>query len=62
MSMGFLRQESWSGLPFPSPRDLPNSGIFASDDHLFFDWSQRTILCVFKINLKFHQNITYVLF
>ena len=25
--MGFLRQESWSGLPFPSPGDLPNSGI-----------------------------------
>ena len=27
LSMGFSRQESWSGLPFPSPRDLPNSGI-----------------------------------
>ena len=25
--MGFLRQEYWSGLPFPSPGDLPNSGI-----------------------------------
>ena len=23
LSMGFLRQEYWSGLPFPSPRDLP---------------------------------------
>ena len=27
LSMGFSRQEYWSGLPFPSPRDLPNSGI-----------------------------------
>ena len=27
LSMGFSRQESWSGLPFPSPRDLPRSGI-----------------------------------
>ena len=27
LSMGFFRQEYWSGLPFPSPRDLPNSGI-----------------------------------
>ena len=27
MSMGFSRQEYWSGLPFPSPGDLPNSGI-----------------------------------
>ena len=26
-SMGFSRQEYWSGLPFPSPGDLPNSGI-----------------------------------
>ena len=24
---GFSRQEYWSGLPFPSPGDLPNSGI-----------------------------------
>ena len=26
-SMEFSRQEYWSGLPFPSPRDLPESGI-----------------------------------
>ena len=26
-SMGFSRQEYWSGLPFPSPEDLPNPGI-----------------------------------
>ena len=26
-SMGFPRQEYWSGLPFPSPGDLPNPGI-----------------------------------
>ena len=26
-SMEFSRQEYWSGLPFPSPGDLPNSGI-----------------------------------
>ena len=26
-SPGFSRQEYWSGLPFPSPGDLPNSGI-----------------------------------
>ena len=25
--MGFSRQEYWSGLPFPSPGDCPNSGI-----------------------------------
>ena len=26
-SMGFARQEYWSGLPFPSPGDLPDPGI-----------------------------------
>ena len=26
-SMGFFRQEYWSGLPFPSPEDLPNPGM-----------------------------------
>ena len=25
--MGFSRQEYWSGLPFPSPEDLPDPGI-----------------------------------
>ena len=27
LSMGFSRQEYWSGLSFPSPADLPNPGI-----------------------------------
>ena len=26
LSMGFSRQEYWSGLLFPSPQDLPNPG------------------------------------
>ena len=26
-SMGFSRQEYWSGLPFPSPGDLPDPGM-----------------------------------
>ena len=26
-SMGFSKQEYWSGLPFPSPGDLPDPGI-----------------------------------
>ena len=26
-SMGFSRQEYWSGLPFPSPGDLPDPGV-----------------------------------
>ena len=27
LSMEFSRQEYWSGLPFPTPQDLPNPGI-----------------------------------
>ena len=27
LSLGFSRQESWSGLPFPPPGDLRNPGI-----------------------------------
>ena len=27
LSMGFSRQEYWSGLPFASPGDLPDPGI-----------------------------------
>ena len=27
LSMGFSRQEYWSGVPFPSPGDLPDPGV-----------------------------------
>ena len=27
LSMGFFKQEYWSGLPFPPPEDLPDQGI-----------------------------------
>ena len=27
LSMRFPRQESWRGLPFPSPEDLPDPGM-----------------------------------
>ena len=35
--MGFSRQEYWSGLPFPSPGDLPNPGIEARSPALQAD-------------------------
>ena len=34
LSMGFCRQEYWSGLPFSSPEDLPNPGIETSSPAL----------------------------
>ena len=36
-SMGFSRQAWWSGLPFPSPGDLPNPGIEAGSPALQAD-------------------------
>ena len=36
-SMGFSRQEYWSGVPFPSPVDLPNPGIEPSSSALQVD-------------------------
>ena len=50
LSMGFPRQEYWSGLPFTPPGDLPNLGIkpmspeasaFASGS--FTNWESQTI-------------------
>ena len=37
LSMGFSRQEYWSGLPFPSPGDLPDPGIEAGSPALQVD-------------------------
>ena len=31
LSMGFSRQKYWSGLPFPSPGDLPHPRIEANN-------------------------------
>ena len=36
-SMGFSRQEYWSGLPFPSPGDLPEPGIETKSPELQAD-------------------------
>ena len=36
-SMDFSRQEYWSGLPFPSPGDLPDPGIEPQSPALWAD-------------------------
>ena len=38
LSTGFPRQEYWSGLPFPSPGDLPDSGIKPTSPALAAGW------------------------
>ena len=46
-SMGFSRQEYYSGLPFPSPGDLPNPGIEPRSPALWADaftlWAIREV-------------------
>ena len=37
LSMGFSRQKYWSGLPFPSPGDLPDPGIELRSPELQMD-------------------------
>ena len=37
LSMGFSRQEYWSGLPCPSPRDLPDPGVKSASPTLHVD-------------------------
>ena len=37
LSIGFSRQEYWSGLPVPSPEDLPDSGIESGSRALHVD-------------------------
>ena len=53
-SMGFSRQEYWSGVPFPSPVDLPKAGIelgppaFQTESS---DLAMREALCVYLENI-----------
>ena len=46
-SMGFSRQDYWSGLLFPSPGDLPNPGIEPQVSHIagrrFHLWATREV-------------------
>ena len=37
LSMGFSRKEYWSGLPFPSPGDLPSPGLEPRSSTLWVD-------------------------
>ena len=69
LSMGFPRQEYWSGLPFPSSRDLPHPGIepvypeladeFFTTDPPGKPTCTYTCLCMYKIFLKAYTPVCY---
>ena len=62
LSMGFPRQEYWSGLPFPSPGDLPDPGIEPESPALHEDplplSHQRSpaLMTFFLLNIKVYIN------
>ena len=54
LSMGFSRQEYWSGLPCPSPEDLPDPGIEAGSpalqaNSLLFELQGRPVAANTKV-------------
>ena len=57
LSMGFSRQEYWSGLPFPPSGDLPNPGIEPRSPALQVDsltltlWGSPMYICAFYIEV-----------
>ena len=54
LSMGFSRQESWSGLPFSPPGDLTNPGIKPAFNGRFFTvWVSREALNYSSVTGKF---------
>ena len=65
-SMGFSRQECWSGLPFPSPGDLPDPGIQPQSPTLQADTlpsespgnSKFLLLVYFMYQLNYISSVT----
>ena len=67
LSMGFSRQEYWSGLPLPSPGDLPDPGIETTSP----DWQADSLPLSYlgslscrvslNLNLVFSHDLDYKL-
>ena len=65
LSIGFPRQEYWSGLPFPSPGDLLNSGIKSMSPALaggLFTTEPPTVTISYIRSSDFIQLITNILY
>ena len=56
--MGFSRQEYWSGLPLPSPGDLPDPGIesgspaLQADPKIFVDFVSRKLMILIYMEVQ----------
>ncbi|CAI9177579.1 unnamed protein product [Rangifer tarandus platyrhynchus] len=52
MSMEFSRQEYWSGLPFPSPGDLPDTGINPEIESESPALQEEGIMIIMEVSLQ----------
>ena len=62
LSLGFPRQEYWSGLPFPSPGDLPNPGIKLTPRQILYPWATREAQVIHLVNtywINTHINFNF---
>ena len=62
LSMGFSRQEYWSGLPFPPPGDLPSPGIERRSPALQADstvWATREAYRYMDYYQKIKEDTVY---
>ena len=55
LSVGFSRQEYWSGLPFPSPGDPPNPGIEPKSPALQADSLPTELLLLLLLLSRFSR-------
>ena len=56
LSLGFSRQEYWSGLPFPSPGNLPNpdgNQVYCIIGRFFTVWASREAIFLFLFCYKY---------
>ena len=62
LSVGLSRQECWSGLPFPAPGDLPNSGIEPRSPALQADslLSELLDVLLFQFTLTSYKRLKYI--
>ena len=71
LSMGFSRQEYWSGLPWPSPGDLPDPGIEPESPALQADalpseppgkpWCRRGVISTCKRGLLWREGTQLII-
>ena len=50
LSLGFCRQENWSGIPFPPPGDLPTEGL---NPGLFTTSTTCQVINIFHVSTEF---------